>query len=456
MFISLIYALSIMVMMLPLNIFATYSTNNILTCYNQLIKQYKLPNNRNNINIIQQGVTTLTNNYSAEYISTIMHRIQTLDICSMDNPPHNADDVKVHILSNIFQVVDAHTQWMPINQTNNFKNLLSGTDSKLGFTIVLKNNYMIVDHIDNNYNNNILLKPNDKILSINNTNVTLIPDLFILDTILRPEINTFNLVVERNHKKHNIVVKRSQEKNSTVYHHKLGLYDYINISLFNNNTPQEFKDVITKLNSKNTNGIVLDLRNNPGGVISSVVSIIDMLISEGNMVNINSLSGDNNETYKASKKTYLDGNIPILVVINHNTASAAEILSLALQTNNRAMIFGERSFGKGTMQDILQLSDGSAVKITNKLYTVSGISPQVYGVQPNISTVSSQRIDMLLHREKKLYLHLKNPTQEAYNKYKTQIQVNHISTSNCGTRYNKNLDQDINCAIYYIQKAVSR
>lgn len=164
-------------------------------------------------------------------------------------------------------------------------------------------------------------------------------------------------------------------------------YGYIRISSFQSRTGPGVKDAIDELkkeNEGNLKGLVLDLRNNPGGVLNAAVAVSDVFLDNGLIVYTEGRLKDSELRFKASPDEMLKG-APIVVLINAGSASASEIVAGALQDHKRAIIMGEKSFGKGSVQTILPTSNGGAVKLTTARYfTPSGRSIQAEGIEPDI------------------------------------------------------------------------
>ncbi|WP_069998794.1 S41 family peptidase [Cellulosilyticum sp. I15G10I2] len=155
---------------------------------------------------------------------------------------------------------------------------------------------------------------------------------------------------------------------------------YIKISQFEETTYDQFKKALTEIENKKAKGIVLDLRNNPGGLLHITEKIADELLPKVLIVSTRDKNGTVDEAYADENYT----NIPIVVVVNGDSASASEVLSGALKDHNRAKLVGETTFGKGVVQSIVPLSDGSALKLTTaKYFTPSGICIQGIGIEPD-------------------------------------------------------------------------
>lgn len=156
---------------------------------------------------------------------------------------------------------------------------------------------------------------------------------------------------------------------------------YIKISQFEETTYDQFKKALTDVQNKKAKGIVLDLRNNPGGLLQITEKIADELLPKKVLiVSTRDKNGTVDEAYADDKYT----NIPIVVVVNGNSASASEVLSGALKDHKRAKLVGETTFGKGVVQSVVPLTDGSALKLTTaKYFTPSGVCIQGIGIDPD-------------------------------------------------------------------------
>jgi carboxyl-terminal processing protease len=161
---------------------------------------------------------------------------------------------------------------------------------------------------------------------------------------------------------------------------------YIRLVEFQENSPAEFKKAIAKLQKEGMDSLVLDLRNNPGGLLDSAVQIADMLLAE-DVVIVSTKGRDSKEGYvfTSKEKALLSDKEPMVVLINEGSASGSEILAGALQDHNRAVLLGKKTFGKGSVQSVIPMSDGSAVRITtSKYYLPSGRSIHEKGIEPDI------------------------------------------------------------------------
>ena len=166
-------------------------------------------------------------------------------------------------------------------------------------------------------------------------------------------------------------------------------YGYIRISQFQVRTGESLREAVANLREESGDdglkGLVLDLRNNPGGVLNAAVSVSDAFLDKGTIVYTEGRMDDAQLTFSAKGSDILDG-IPLVVLVNAGSASASEIVAGALQDHRRAVIMGEKTFGKGSVQTILPLDNGSALKLTTaRYYTPSGSSIQARGIVPDIT-----------------------------------------------------------------------
>ncbi|MFC1568062.1 S41 family peptidase [Pseudomonadota bacterium] len=163
-------------------------------------------------------------------------------------------------------------------------------------------------------------------------------------------------------------------------------YAYLRIAQFQEKTTEQLKDQLAALRKRSGGGfrgVVLDLRNNPGGLLDQAVEVTDLFLEKGGIVSTKSRVG-RSMSFEAEKGDLLNG-IPLVVLINNGSASASEIVSGALQDNKRAILMGTKTFGKGSVQRIVPLNDGTAFKLTTSLYyTPSGRSIQATGIEPDI------------------------------------------------------------------------
>jgi carboxyl-terminal processing protease len=164
-------------------------------------------------------------------------------------------------------------------------------------------------------------------------------------------------------------------------------YAYIRLSQFQIDTGENFVEMINKLKKENggsLKGMVLDLRNNPGGLLDAAVKVSDALLVKGPIVSIRGRDPENTRVFDATPGDVLDGK-PLVVLVNGGSASAAEIVAGALQDQHRGVLVGTKTFGKGSVQTIIPLQADDAIKLTTaRYYTPSGRSIQAEGIVPDV------------------------------------------------------------------------
>ncbi|WP_020558350.1 S41 family peptidase [Thiofilum flexile] len=210
-------------------------------------------------------------------------------------------------------------------------------------------------------------------------------------------------------------------------------YGYVRISSFQSKTTDSLAEAINTLQKENKGklrGLVLDLRNNPGGVLNAAVGVSDTFLDSGKIVYTEGRVEDAKTEYSAQKGDLLNSS-PIVVLVNRGSASASEIVAGALQDHKRALIVGQKTFGKGSVQTVLPLDEKTAIKITTARYfTPLGRSIQAEGIKPDIelrvlkvSADTNTDDDLDLLSEADLSKHLSNPTLKAANEADEALKV---------------------------------
>ncbi len=198
-------------------------------------------------------------------------------------------------------------------------------------------------------------------------------------------------------------------------------FGYIRISQFQARTPEDLLKALSKLKQKLNGeipGLILDLRNNPGGVLNAAVSVSDTFLEEGLIVYTKGIAKDSRMEFKAAPDDVLDG-APLVILVNIGSASASEIVAGALQDHKRAVIMGSQTFGKGSVQTIVPITDTIAIKLTTaRYYTPSGRSIQAEGITPdielealNVTSVEENKAHRM--KEADLMGHLENDGQSS-------------------------------------------
>ncbi|MFZ9904466.1 MAG: S41 family peptidase, partial [Steroidobacteraceae bacterium] len=162
-------------------------------------------------------------------------------------------------------------------------------------------------------------------------------------------------------------------------------FAYVRIASFSETTRKDFEKILRELTATGRlRGLVLDVRHNPGGVLEAAVEVADTLLDTGNIVSATGRTAEANFRMDATRGQLLEG-VPLVLLINGASASAAEILAGALKDNGRARLVGRRTYGKGVVQSVLPLADGRALKLTTSRYvTPAGVSIDETGIEPDV------------------------------------------------------------------------
>ena len=317
--------------------------------------------------------------------------------------------------------LDPHSAYLDAKSFRQLQIDTTGQFGGLGIVVGTENGYLkVVSPIDGTPAQRAGIKTGDMIIRINGTSVR---DMNLDQAVqmMRGKPGTtvkLDIVRPGAQKPMSLTLKREIIRVDSVRSHMLEPgFAYVRITSFQSSTTASLHKALRKLVKDNKGplkGIVLDLRNNPGGVLNAAVGVSDTFLSKGLIVYTKGRIADSDLRYTAHPGDMLKG-APIVVLVNGGTASAAEIVSGALQDNHRAIVVGTPTFGKGSVQTILPLSRDTAVKITTALYfTPNGTSIQAEGIKPNIvvnplqvGKANNGGVGML--READLSGHLNNP-----------------------------------------------
>lgn len=243
--------------------------------------------------------------------------------------------------------------------------------------------------------------PNDRIVKVGDVLVTGMELNEVVKHIKGEEGTKVAITVfrESDNEYHEVEVERRNVENPTVTHEMLeNQIGYLQITEFDEITVTQFEQAMQDLEQQGMKGLIIDVRNNPGGLLSSVVKILEGILPEGKIV----YTKDKNEqgkTYMSEGKTPFTK--PMAVLVNENSASAAEIFSGAIKDYKLGTLIGKTTFGKGIVQTVLPLSDGSALKMTvSRYYTPSGVCIHETGITPDIEVTLDETLQQQINIEK--------------------------------------------------------
>ncbi|WP_373034946.1 S41 family peptidase [Sulfurimonas sp.] len=280
--------------------------------------------------------------------------------------------------------LDPHSSYLDKKHMQELKIQTEGVFGGLGITVSKKDNRLtVVSPLDDSPAFHAGIKAGDIILEINDLPTENMP-LNKAVSLMRGKVNTsINLVILQKDKMIPITIVRDLIKIKSVYSKQLD--DdilYLRISSFDKKSIDNVSDAIRK-NITSNRGIILDLRNNPGGLLDQAIGVADIFMNRGTIIAQKGRKSVGEKVYNASKTNTLT-DLPLVVLINAGSASASEILSGALQIHHRATIFGESSFGKGTVQAILPITKEESIKLTIAEYLLAdGNSINNIGIKPD-------------------------------------------------------------------------
>ncbi|HQE65861.1 MAG TPA: S41 family peptidase [Bacillota bacterium] len=281
---------------------------------------------------------------------------------------------------------DPYSVYMTKEEFKNFNESTKGSYGGIGVIVSRsEDGYVtVVAPIEDTPGEKAGLKTNDKIIKVDDKDIVGI-DLEEAVALMKGKKGTkVTLTVMRDNVREPKVFVITREEiilktvKSNIMENNIG---YIRISMFDEDTGSEFKKALKELTSKNMKGLILDLRQNPGGFINQCVDVADELLDEGLVVYTEDKE-KKREDYKSGKGKL---EVPFVVLIDEGSASASEIVSGAVKDRKAGLLIGVKTFGKGLVQSIEQLKDGSGIKLTTqKYYTPNGISINKIGIQPDI------------------------------------------------------------------------
>jgi len=292
-------------------------------------------------------------------------------------------------INGVLQSLDPYSAYMSPEMLDSMKTETSGEFGGLGIEVGMEAGVVkIISPIEDSPASRAGIKAGDYIVKINSIQVQGKSLTEAVEIMRGPVGSDIEITVRRRGVKKALIfnitreVIKVQSVKSKLFDKKVG---YIRLTQFNENSSGQIKDKIQKLKKeKNLNGYILDLRNNPGGLLSQAIKISDFFLESGEIVSTKSRKKSENTKKFARKGDIINGK-PLIILINYGSASASEIVAGALKDHKRAIIVGENSYGKGSVQSIIPLKNKGAIRLTiSKYYLPSGKSISEVGVTPDI------------------------------------------------------------------------
>ncbi len=305
----------------------------------------------------------------------------------------NQSDAMDAAINGVLQSLDPYSAYMSPESFIEMETETSGKFGGLGIEVGMEFGVVkVITPMDGSPAEREGVKAGDYIVKINETQVQGKTLLEAVELMRGPVGSSLEITVRRKGVKKALVFKIVREiievksVKSKIIDENVG---YIRLTSFNENSSKQIKDKIKNFKRNKINKYVLDLRNNPGGLLSQAVKISDFFLNNGEIVSTKSRKSSENRKYFAKKGDIINGET-LIVLINYGSASASEIVAGALKQHKRAIVIGENSYGKGSVQSIIPLKNKGAIRLTiSKYYLPSGKSISGTGIVPDIEVLES-------------------------------------------------------------------
>ncbi|WP_305862878.1 S41 family peptidase [Helicobacter cholecystus] len=329
------------------------------------------------------------------------------------------DKIVDKAIEGLLNNLDAHSAYLDEKKFRDLQTQTNGEFGGIGITLGMKDGALtVIAPLDDSPADKVGIKAGDVILKINDKN-TLNMSIDDAVNIMRGKAGTsLELTIYRKNESKPLIfnLKRDNIKIDSVFGRKIDgtNFYYLRVTSFDKNVASSVQKFLKKAGK--IDGIILDLRNNPGGLLNQAVALSELFIKEGVVVSQKGRNKNENIEFKVDGKAPY-ATIPLVVLINGGSASASEIVAGALQDHKRAVLVGEQSFGKGSVQIVLELGKTDALKLTTaKYYLPSGRTIQAVGVKPDIQASygkvpQSQKSGFEI-KESDLRMHLENELEK--------------------------------------------
>ena len=312
-------------------------------------------------------------------------------------------------INGMIKKLDPFSQFMKPEAAELMKSETKGFFGGLGIKITIRDKWLtVITPIPGTpaFREGIL--PGDKIIKIDGESTEDI-DVMGAVTKLRGKPGTkVTITIARDQETQDVTITREEIKIESVPKAKSRILDngiaYIQVTEFNEKTPADFAEFYNNFEKAGMKALILDLRNNPGGLLSSAVEVSKHFLDKDQLV-VYTKGRRKNSDMKFYAESTLHKKIPLVVLINHGSASGAEIVAGAVKDWGRGILLGEKSFGKGSVQSLINLSDGSELRLTTaKYYTPKGICIHEEGIEPDIHVALSREESIkLMQQSEKIY-----------------------------------------------------
>lgn len=317
----------------------------------------------------------------------------------------DSDELTIGAIEGMLKTLDPYSVYLSPERFKEFEEGTTGEFGGVGMEITSKDGVLtVIAPIEGTPAAKAGIKPGDQIIKIEGASTR---DMVVYDAVklLRGPKNTKVTITVQSPGDGSIrdivLARKVIRVNSVKFELKKGGIGYIKITHFQEKTDDNLERAVKRLekrNKKKLRGLVLDLRNNPGGLLNQAVEVTDRFIDEGLIVSVKGRAMDQNMEYYATK-AMSSYDYPVVVLVNEGSASASEVVAEALQDHGRATILGTKTFGKGSVQTIIRIDDGAGLKLTTAwFYAPSGRSINGLGVTPDEIVENSDGKDQQLER----------------------------------------------------------
>ena len=306
----------------------------------------------------------------------------------------NQSDAMDAAINGVLQSLDPYSAYMSPEMFDDMQTETSGQFGGLGIEVGMEHGVVkVISPIDNSPASRVGVKAGDYIVKINDIQVQGKSLTEAVELMRGPVGSDIEITVRRRGVKKAIIFNITREiikiesVKSKYIDNNIG---YLRLTSFNENSGNQIKKKIKEFNKKNDlKGYILDLRNNPGGLLSQAIKITDFFLEDGEIVSTKGRKKSENKKWFAKKGDLTNGKT-LIILINYGSASASEIVAGALKDHKRAILVGEHSYGKGSVQSIIPLKNKGAIRLTiSKYYLPSGESISEVGVAPDIEIEES-------------------------------------------------------------------
>ena len=303
--------------------------------------------------------------------------------------PINQNDVMDAAINGVLQSLDPYSAYMPPESFEDMQTETSGEFGGLGIEISMEHGVVkVISPIDNSPASRVGVKAGDYIVKVNDIQVQGKSLTEAVEMMRGPVGSEIEITVRRRGVKKAIIfniireIIKIESVKSKLIDKNIG---YLRLTAFNENSAEQIKKKINEFKKeKKLKGYILDLRNNPGGLLSQAIKITDFFLEDGEIVSTKGRRKSENRRWFAKKGDLTKGET-LIILINYGSASASEIVAGALKDHKRAIVIGENSYGKGSVQSIIPLKNKGAIRLTiSKYYLPSGKSISEVGVTPDI------------------------------------------------------------------------